>query len=127
MRNHSRESGQALIEYTISVVVFLALTIGVLDLGRAVYTQNILAYSARRGARYALTDLTDVAGIEATVEQYMFGLDPSLATVTITTDVNNGWVDVEVTYPYTALTPFIVDFIGTNGSITLRSQTHMHQ
>ena len=127
MTNHSRESGQALIEYTISVVIFLALTIGVLDLGRAVYGQNILAYSARRGARYALTNLNDVAGIEATVKQYMFGLNPDLATVTITTDVNNGWVDVEVTYPYKAMTPFITDFIGTNGSITLRSRTRMYQ
>jgi len=127
MTNSSRESGQALIEYTISVVMFLALTIGVLDLGRAVYGQNVLAYSARKGARYALADLNDVAGIEATVKQYMFGLDPDLATVTITTDVNNGWVEVEVTYPYTSITPFIVDFIGTNGSITLRGKTHMNQ
>lgn len=48
------ERGQALVELAIILPVFLALLIGVFDVGRAVWVNNTLATGAREAARFAI-------------------------------------------------------------------------
>ena len=48
-----RQGGQALVEFALSITVFLMLLMAVFDFGRAIYTTNGLAQAAREVARTA--------------------------------------------------------------------------
>jgi TadE-like protein len=50
-RGRRRSRGQALVEFSIAVIPFLLLLMGVLDLGRAIYAMNATAEGAREIAR----------------------------------------------------------------------------
>jgi hypothetical protein len=47
----NRERGQALVEFSLAILIFLALIMAVVDLGRAIYTMNGTAQAAREIAR----------------------------------------------------------------------------
>lgn len=48
------ERGQALVEFALVLPVFLLLVFGLIDVARAVWQENTLAYAAREGTRYAI-------------------------------------------------------------------------
>jgi hypothetical protein len=48
-----RQRGQALVEFALSITVFLMLLMAIFDFGRAIYTNNGLAQAAREVARTA--------------------------------------------------------------------------
>jgi Flp pilus assembly protein TadG len=48
-----RARGQALVEFSLAVIVFLMLLMAIFDFGRAIYTYNGLAQAAREVARTA--------------------------------------------------------------------------
>ena len=50
----SRERGSTLVEFAIGATVFLTVMFGVIEFGRALWTHNALADTARRAARYAV-------------------------------------------------------------------------
>ncbi len=49
-----RERGAALVEFAIAASVFMAVTFGVLELGRLLWVHNALTDATRRGARFAV-------------------------------------------------------------------------
>ena len=51
MKRSQRQPGQALVEFSITIVVFLVLAMGVLDFGFAVYKFNGVSEAAREIAR----------------------------------------------------------------------------
>jgi Flp pilus assembly protein TadG len=53
MRPH-RSRGQALVEFSLILPVFLLMLMGIVDVGRAIWAQNSLASAAREGARFAI-------------------------------------------------------------------------
>src|SRR5437762_1642468 len=52
-RWRSRSSGQGLVEFALIVVPFLAILMGIVDLGRGIYMYNGVAQAAREIARAA--------------------------------------------------------------------------
>lgn len=48
------ERGQALVEFALILPVFLLIVLGILEVARAVWQENTLAYAAREGTRYAI-------------------------------------------------------------------------
>jgi hypothetical protein len=57
MRAHERSSaGQTLVEFALVIPLILLIVIGVLDVGRAVYTNSALSQAAREGARLAAVE-----------------------------------------------------------------------
>jgi Flp pilus assembly protein TadG len=93
MRRHQRDrEGQALVEFSIALIPFLIIMMGVFDLGRAIYMMNSTAEAAREIARVtavhpfgATTDLgssTQTQGVVATQR----GLVPGLQ-ITPSTDI----------------------------------------
>lgn len=48
--------GQTLVEFALVIPVFILLLFGLLDLGRAVYSNNTLSQAAREGARLAAVE-----------------------------------------------------------------------
>ena len=53
LRRRNRSRGQGLAEFALVLPVFLAILIGMVDLGRAVWANNSVANAAREAARYA--------------------------------------------------------------------------
>jgi Flp pilus assembly protein TadG len=49
-----RQGAQALVEFALMLPIFLLVITGLLDVARAVWEENTLAYAAREGTRYAI-------------------------------------------------------------------------
>ena len=53
LRHRDRSLGQGLVEFGLVLPIFLALLIGMVDIGRAVWANNAVANAAREAARFA--------------------------------------------------------------------------
>jgi hypothetical protein len=49
-----RGSGQALVEFSLIIPLFLTALFAIIDVGHVIWTQNVVASAAREGARYAI-------------------------------------------------------------------------
>jgi Flp pilus assembly protein TadG len=54
-RGNVKERGQALVEFTLVVLVFLLFVFGILDMARLFQSWTDIQHAAREGARYAVT------------------------------------------------------------------------
>jgi Flp pilus assembly protein TadG len=50
----TRDHGQSLVEFALVLPIFLAILIGMVDIGRAVWANNAVANAAREATRYAV-------------------------------------------------------------------------
>lgn len=110
------QGGAALVEFALFASLLLVLAFGIIDFGRALFTANNLTAAAREGARYAAVlnnPAASTAAIQQRVATYMspFGsapIDPA-TQVDVTCNTSSGGalesITVEVTYPFTWLTP----------------------
>jgi hypothetical protein len=53
-REDDHERAQALVEFALVLPIFLLVITGLVDVARAVWEENTLAYAAREGTRYAI-------------------------------------------------------------------------
>ncbi len=127
--------GQALVEFSLSVMVFLVFVVGIVDVGRAIYVYNGLAEAAREIARrtivYPGADLgasTQTVAVVATQRDMIPGMTaPVFACVDVTGSANGHQpcktgdyvrVTTEATY-----TPSVL--LGMGGAIQLKSAASM--
>jgi hypothetical protein len=54
VRGRRRTRGQALVEFALVLPIFLAMLLGIVDLGRVIWANNALAGAAREAARFAI-------------------------------------------------------------------------
>ncbi len=136
-QRRERRSGQALVEFAISLIPFLFLMMGVFDLGRGIYINNGVAEAAREIARVTSThpcvDVTnctigtsaETAAVIATQKGLVPGLAGASASITITcTTITNAtvtgncgpgdFVSVRVTVPFSAITPLLSMVVPSN-------------
>jgi Flp pilus assembly protein TadG len=137
MHRDGVERGQALVEFSLAILVFLFLMMAVFDFGRAIYQYNGVAQAAREIARvtavHSGTDFTTDAGrsaetkaVIATQKTLIPNLqDPTITCVeidgsVITTGCLRGkWINVQIVAPYTPITPLL----GLTGTWNLFSAT----
>ena len=110
--------GATMVEFALFFLLFLMLAVGLMELGRGIWTYTTLAHAARQGARYALVHglANPIAGddpsIEAVVKANAVGLDGSEISVLTTWDPANepgSVVEVQVRYPFRlAVAPLIL-------------------
>ncbi len=126
-----RRGGQALVEFSLALIPFLLILMGIVDLGRGIYMSSGVTEAAREIARTTAVHLCDTSGTCTlgnspqttdtinTQKKLVPGL--ALATSSITfacTDVNDNtlsttsctggsYVKVTVSVPYSALTPIL--------------------
>ncbi len=81
---HARR-GAAMVELALILPIFLTLTVGAIEFGRAFMVQQVLTYAAREGARYGVLPAVSNGQVQARVAQAleMGGIDPSLAEITV--------------------------------------------
>jgi len=129
------EAGQALVEFSLAIIVFLVLLMGIVDVGRGVYAYNGVAQAAREIARVAsvhpgstLGSSTEITNVIATQQRLVPGLTaPAFTCVDIAgsavTDTcrRGDWVRVQISAPWTPATPLL----GLTGTWNLASTTTM--
>ena len=145
--SRDRTRGQALVEFSLILIPFLFLLIGIVDLGRGIYTNNAVAQAAREIARttsvhpctggFPCATLGNSAETAATVATQS-SMVPGLQAPAITcVDLSDGaptapsgvsracrpgdYVRVTVSAPFTVITPFL----GAIAPTTLTSTSHI--
>lgn len=139
-----RSRGQALVEFSLVLVPFLFILMGIADLGRGIYTYNGVAEAAREIARATsvhpcsgspctLGNSSQTQAVIVTQEGLVPGLGGPGSIINIQcTDVTDAslsntscgpgdFVRVTVSVPFSPATPFS----GVLGPITLSSTSHI--
>ena len=100
---------QALTEFALVITILMMVVLGTVDLGRGVYSYNVLASAAREGARYGITHggTADTAGIKNQVQTTaVLNIDPTKITVTCPGKCTRGDpLTVKVQYVFQPATP----------------------
>jgi Flp pilus assembly protein TadG len=133
--NHSRHAqGQALVEFALVIPILLLIFMGIFDLGRAVYTLNVVGDAARNGVREAIIDqdctaiatrtrqsapAVDLSGSSA-IQVTIYKSDvisstpaPDTCSTGLNGDYGIGYLaEVKVTTTFQAITPIISQIVG---------------
>ena len=116
--------GQATVEFSLTVVIFIVLLLGVLDLGRGIFTYNGVSQAAREIARVSSVHPGATLGTSpetVSVVNVQKGLVPNLSNTTfscVDIDGTNGtnssgdclsgmFVKVQISAQYTPVTPLL--------------------
>jgi Flp pilus assembly protein TadG len=130
LRRGRRETrGANLVEFALLSIPFLAITLGLVDAGRAIFAYSALAHGTREATRVAIVKGAQGGAITATqlqdlVRQRAIGLTPSGVTVTVTWTPDNNpgsKVKLDSTYTFQPLTTFAF-----KTPIFLRSRNEMY-
>jgi hypothetical protein len=118
-------AGQDLVEYAMILPFLLLLLLGIMEFGIAIFAYNSIASAAREGARYGIVHPNDFAGIEAAARTSAEGLRPGALQVLI--DVDSELVEVEVLYAHSFITGPLIDAVGGNPALNLRTVATMNR
>jgi Flp pilus assembly protein TadG len=116
-----RQGGQAVAEFSLSIMVFLVIMMGVFDLGKAIYMYNGVAQAAREIARVTsvhpgttLGNSAETTAVINTQKALIPNLgNPTFACVDIdgstiaTACISGNQVKVTIVAPYSPVTPFL--------------------
>ncbi|ADW69825.1 TadE/TadG family type IV pilus assembly protein [Granulicella tundricola] len=97
----SDESGSALVDFSLSIILFLLVVFGIMDCSRALFVDHFIAVSARQATRYAMVRGSSWNGIACSSKPYActatsadiaayvmtlvpMGVDPSRLVVNVT-------------------------------------------
>jgi Flp pilus assembly protein TadG len=114
--DRSFDTGQAMLEFAMTSVVFFMLVFGITNFSMAVYTFNQVSYAAREGTRYAsVRGATAPApagadDVAAFVKSEWAGENPTNLTVSTTWNPDNNpgsFVIVNVQYTFNFVMPFM--------------------
>ena len=75
MKKPNRQSGATIVEFALVFMLFLLLSIGLFEMGRAMWIYTTLSYAARQGARFAM-----VRGNDASTVGALLGIPVTTAT-----------------------------------------------
>jgi len=131
-----RDEGQGLVEFALTIPVFLILLFGIVEFGLLLYNQQVITNASREGARYGIvvrSTRRTVTEIEQVVNDYaaqnLVTFGSGTPAITVTPDPTSGssfgddlTVEVEFHYDFLVLPAFIADFFG---GTDLRARTTM--
>ena len=113
---HRSESGAALIEFAIALPILILLVLGIIDIGRLLYTQITLHEAVQEGTLYASTHPADPAGSRNRVIESVDNPSIDLSEVTVDCPFTDS-VRVRIEHDLDLLTPIL-----GGGSVTLDAQ-----
>lgn len=114
-----KSRGQSLLEFALTLPLFLWLVLGLFDLGRGVASYTVLSNCAREGARAATIPLTSDAGVASAInsQSTILGTVPS-SDITITPAAQSARssatkVTVQVRYQFQPVAPLVSNVVGS--------------
>ncbi|GIW13865.1 MAG: hypothetical protein KatS3mg062_1304 [Tepidiforma sp.] len=136
-RFRETETGQALVEFTMILPLFVLLFMSMVEFGRAFHTWLLITNAAREGARIAAVQ-SDLSTVQTRIYDSFCANYPSQCNidpskVTITTNNIQGsrgsMVEIDVAYDFDWVTPIgdIVNLVsgGNLSDLTIRSHASM--
>ncbi len=111
-------SGNAAVEFALVLPVFISIVLGLIEIGRVLYTDHTLDHAAREGVRYAIVRGASSptpalsSDIVTVVKSRAAPLDPAMVGVAVSFDPNNrpgSAVAVQVSYNFEFLMPVPFD------------------
>ena len=150
MKENNKQNGAVIVEFSLVFMIFLVLSIGLFEMGRAMWIYTTLAHAARQGARFAMVRGADAmsppmstatnAEITQVVRNNAIGLIASDLTVTPawkpsttgaevdwdtpgTSRIGGSFVVVRATYPLRFITGNV--FIAGDSPLNLGSVSNM--
>ncbi len=127
-RKNFQEKGQALVEFTLALIVFLFLLTGAIDIARMFFAQMIITEASQEGAIYGSFQPEDTSGIENRVRTNSTGYidltDTGSVHISISRDGNacsNGENTVTVTYDFPVVMPLTSEIFGPNKQLKATS------
>jgi Flp pilus assembly protein TadG len=124
MKIHSARSGQTLVEFALALPLILLLFFGALELGKLSFDFITITHAVREGARYAIINPSDSAGISSLVISSSPGV-PS-GQLSISTTQSSGWITVSIDYDWIPMTPIGTLLTGGAPSYIIHTQSSMH-
>jgi Flp pilus assembly protein TadG len=149
LRHRDRSRGQALVEFSLVLIPFLLILMGIIDLGRGIYTYNGVAEATRElaratavhqcvGVQCTIGTSAETAAVRGTQNSLVPGLADATAVVTYScTDITDAavakskvanspcpsgdFVKVSVSVPFQVITP-LLSMVAPS---TLSSTTHI--
>jgi Flp pilus assembly protein TadG len=106
---HDRR-GVATVEFAFATILLVMFMVGILEFGRALWTQNVLGFAVEQAGRYVIAYPAaaddDIKGYVAT---QLHNVDVSAVTVTVARDTAGGvnYVTVTARTPFTSVAPFV--------------------
>lgn len=97
------QGGQALVEFALVMPVLLGFFVGIVELGQAWRSQQVLTHAVREGTRLAIVPTSTNQQVADRVSQVLRqgGLEPSRAQLSLALRAGTGTLDtVRVSYPY---------------------------
>lgn len=115
--------GVSAVEFALLAPALLGLIFGVIEMGRAAYTQGVVSFAAEEATRYAVVNYEiSEEEVRDLTEDCLLGIDRSridavVVTGPINPDDNTRTISVEVTYNFQFLLPFLpMDSVTISGS-----------
>jgi Flp pilus assembly protein TadG len=124
MRHHR---GQALVEFALTATLLITLLLGILDFGRAYYTQVQIKNAVGDAGYYAIQHAgsTYDSGIRSAIKNQLSNLNPTISdgniTISRTCTSGAGKTHIKVTYQYQLIFSWIV----SNAQVTLGDETYV--
>lgn len=117
--------GQALVEFALSAVLLITLLLGIVDFGRAYYTQVQIKNAVGDAGYYAIQNPGDEDGIKNVIIQQLNNLNPAITTNDIDVSCASGStkLQIEVSYQYYLLFSWLVP----SAQVTLGDETFVPQ
>lgn len=110
----------ALLEFAFLLPVFLAMMVGIMEFGRAMWIRQTLQYAVESASRTALADSSlSTSSISGTVTSDLIGLQGVVPVVTVTSSATQ--ITVFASYNFTFLVPGLLPF----GPLTLTAQSNL--
>ncbi|MBX3016186.1 MAG: pilus assembly protein [Caldilineaceae bacterium] len=110
MQLMKNEQGTTLIEFALVLTLLLTLTFGMIDFSRYIYTISVVRSAAQEGAR---AGVVNVATAQSAAESKMVALDVARSNITVQRP-NAETVEVEVSYQFEFITPFLATLVSNN-------------
>jgi Flp pilus assembly protein TadG len=116
------ERGQSFVEFALLFPVLIIVIIGVVDLGRAIYTDVTLSFAVRDGCRQAIVAGVSTDDVKAAVINAAPAAGLTSADVTVTgTRASGTTVTVIASVPFVPLTPLVAQVAGDSLILTASS------
>jgi len=120
-----QQRGQTMVEFALLLPLLMLIIIGMMDLGRAIWSYNLVAHAAREGARAGIfpgeSDFDIVRAVQRAASPLVI---PDSDIQRTNPRYPGGTVTVRVTYRYEPITPLVGQFI-PRGWLQLTSQSTM--
>ncbi len=106
-------SGLSAVEFALLAPVFLGMVLGVIEIGRAAYTQGVVSFAAQEATRYAVVNYAiSEDQVRDLTEDCLLGIDRGRINAIVVTGPinpvdNTRTISVEVSYNFAFLLPFL--------------------